>query len=109
MPTRSSHPYLLGESSKLHTTLMDFLQLAALITEMNTKLDILKEIRRENEQNRWKIGQINDWLWVLDYWINSIPSWNYRGDNTGYPPNLNDQFLKSIKIDVPNFDGHHDP
>jgi len=40
---------------------------------------------------------------------NSTPSWNKRRDNIDNPPNPDDQFLKSIKIDIPNFDGRHDP
>jgi len=34
---------------------------------------------------------------------------NNRRNNTDNPPNPDAQYLKSIKIDVPNFDGRHDP
>ena len=34
---------------------------------------------------------------------------NNRRNNTDNTSNLDTQYLKSIKIDVPNFDGRHDP
>ena len=34
---------------------------------------------------------------------------NNRRNNTDYPSNPDTQYLKSIKIDIPNFDGRHDP
>ena len=36
------------------------------------------------------------------------PSRNNRRNNSDNPPNLNAQYLKSIKIDIPNFDEHYD-
>jgi len=44
MITRSGHPYLLGESSKSHTTPMDPQQIAAMFVEIYIKLDILKTL-----------------------------------------------------------------
>jgi len=40
---------------------------------------------------------------------NSSSSRNNRHDTTDNPPNPDDQYLKNIKIDVPTFDGRHDP
>ena len=40
---------------------------------------------------------------------NSFSSRNNRRDNIDNPPNPNDQYLNNIKIDVPTFDGRHDP
>jgi len=37
------------------------------------------------------------------------PLRNNRHNNTNYSPNPDAQYLKNIKIDVPNFDGRHDP
>ena len=71
---------------------------------MNTNQETLKRL----EEKWWKIGQINDWLWV-NYWRKFNPLQNNHRDNTDNPPDLDDQFLKSIKIDIPNFDGCHDP
>ena len=34
---------------------------------------------------------------------------NNHHDNIDNPPNLDDQLLKNIKIDVLTFDGRHDP
>ena len=39
---------------------------------------------------------------------NSTSLRNNHPDNTNNPPNLDDQFLKSIKIDVPNFGERQD-
>jgi len=44
MPTRSNYIYLLEESSKSYTALMDHQQIAAMFTEINAKLDILKTL-----------------------------------------------------------------
>ena len=44
MPTRSGQPYLLGESSKSHTTQMDLQQIAAIFAEISAKLENLKTI-----------------------------------------------------------------
>jgi len=42
MPTRSGHPYLLGDSSKPHTFPINHQQIAAMFAEINTKLEALK-------------------------------------------------------------------
>ena len=40
---------------------------------------------------------------------NQTPPRNNRGNNTDNLSNPDVQYLKSIKIDVPNFNGRHDP
>ena len=40
--TRSSHSYLLGESSKSHTSPIDLQHIAAMFTEINAKLETFK-------------------------------------------------------------------
>ena len=42
MPTRSDHPYLLGESSKFHTTPMDPQQIVKMFTKIYDKLETPK-------------------------------------------------------------------
>jgi len=44
MPTRSGHLYLLGDSSKSHTTPMDPQQIAAMFVKINAKLDTIKTL-----------------------------------------------------------------
>jgi len=109
MPIRSGHLYILEESSKFHTTPMNSQQLAALIAEMKTKLDTLKKLEERMDKSDKKTGTINDWSWVLHCWRKFNPPQNNHHDNTDNPPNPDDQFLKSIKINVPTFDGRHDP
>ena len=94
MPTRSGHSYLLGESNKSHTTPMEPQQIEAMFAKINAKLETLKTI--------------DDRLTKVESTRDQTPSRNNR-HNTHDPPNPNAQFLKSIKIDVPNFDGRHDP
>ena len=101
MPTRNL--YLLGESSKSHTTPMDPQQIAAIFTEINAKLDTLKtisdrltKVQAMHEPPESATGD-------------RTPARNNRRNNTDNTSNPDAQYLKSIKIDVPNFDGRHDP
>jgi len=95
MPTRSGHRYLLEESSKSHTTLMDPQQIAAMFAEINAKLDSLKTL----DERLTKVESTRD----------QTQPRNNRRNNTENTSNLDAQYLKSIKIDVPNFEGRHDP
>jgi len=74
---------------------MDPQQFAAMLTKINAKLGTLTSIKERLP----KIEATSD----------QTPPQNNHRDNTDNPPNLDDQLLKSIKIDVPTFDGRHDP
>ena len=95
MPTRSRHPYLLEESSKSHITPMDLQQIAVIFAEINAKLDTLMTL----DERLIKVESTRD----------QTPRKNNRRNNTVNTFNPDAQYLKSIKIDVPNFEGHHDP
>jgi len=74
---------------------MDLQQIATMFTEINAKLDTLKTLN----QKLTKVESIR----------NQTPLRNNRRNNTDNPSNPDAQYLKSIKIDVPNFDGRHNP
>jgi len=95
MPARSGHPYLLEESGVSHITPMDPQQIAAMFTEINAKLDTLKTLDKR--------------LTKVESTRNQTPPRNNRRNNTKNTFNLDAQYLKSIKIYVPNFEGRHDP
>jgi len=95
MATRSGHPYLLEESSEYHITPMDPQQIAAMFAEINAKLDTVKTL----DEKLTKVESTRD----------QTPPKNYRRNNTKNTYNPDAQYLKSIKIDAPNFEGRHDP
>ena len=95
MPTRSGHSSLLEESSESHITPMDLQQIAAMFAEINAKLDTLKTL--------------DERLTKVEFTRNQTPLKNNRHNNTENTFNPDAQYLKSIKIDVPNFEGRHDP
>jgi len=64
-----------------------------MFTEINAKLDTLKTL----DERLTKVEFTRD---------QTPPINNRRNKNTSNP---NAQHLKSIKIDVPNFEGFHDP
>ena len=102
MPTHSGHPYLLGESSKPHTTPMDPQQIAAIFAEINVELDTLKTI--DNRLTKVEAMHEPPESPTGD----RTPPRNNQHNNTNNTSNPDTQYLKSIKIDVPNFDGRHD-
>jgi len=95
MPTRSDHPYLLWESSKSHTFLMDPQQIVTMFAEINAKLESLKRL----DERLTSVEATGD---------QTLPRNNWR-NNTDNTFNLDAQYLKSIKIDVLNFDRCHAP
>jgi len=103
MPTRSGRPYMLGESSKSHTASTDSYQIASLFAEINAKLDIIKIFKER--QTKVEVTHEPPESPTGD----QTPPKNNRCNNTDNSPNSDAQYLKSIKIDVPDFDGHHDP
>jgi len=103
MPTHSDHPYLLGDSSKSHTALIDLQQIAAMFIEINAKLDTLKTF----EERMDKVEATREPLESPT--CDQTPPTNNRRNITDNTRNPDAQYLKSIKIDVPNFNGHHDP
>ena len=103
MHTRNSHPYLLGESSKSHTTPIDSQQIAVMFAKINAKLDILKTFKE-------RLAKVETTRKPLESPTgDQILLRNNRRTNTDNLPNPDVPYLKSIKIDVPNFDRHHDP
>jgi len=94
MPTRSDNPYLLEKSNESHTTPMNLQQIATMFAEINAKLDTLKTL----DERLTKVKSTRD----------QTPPRNKRRHNTDNPNNFDAQYLKSIKIDVSNFDGRHD-
>jgi len=95
MPTCSGHPYLLEESSEYHITPMDLQQIVVMFAEINVKLDTLKTL----DERLIKVESTRD----------QSPLRNNRRNNTENTSNLDAQYLKSIKIDVHNFERRHDP
>ena len=63
--------------------------------EINAKLDTLKSL----DERLTKVESTHD----------QTPLKNNRCNNTENTSNPDAQYLKSIKIDVPNFEGRHDP
>ena len=94
MHTRSGHPYLLGESNKSHTSPVDPKLIVTMFAEINAKLDTLKTL----DEKLTKVESTRD----------QTPLKNNRR-NTENTSNPDAQYLKNIKIDVPNFEGRHDP
>ena len=74
-----------------HTT--QWIPIAAIFADINAKLDIFKTL----DERLTKVKSTRDQIPPSNNWHNTDP------------PNPNAQYLKSIKIDVPNFDGYHDP
>jgi len=80
---------------------MDPQHIASMFVKINAKLDTLKTI--------------DNMLTKIEAMYEPLESptgdrtRNNRRNNTDNTSNLDTQYLKSIKIDVPNFDGRHDP
>ena len=94
MHTRSDNPYLLEKSNESHTTPMNLQQIATMFAEINAKLDTLKTL----DERLTKVKSTRD----------QTPPRNNWHNNTDDSFNPDAQYLKSIKIDVLNFDGCHD-
>jgi len=73
---------------------MDPQQIAAMFAEINGKLDTFKTL----DERLTKVESTRDQTLLKN---------NRR--NTENASNPDAQYLKSIKIDVPNFEGRHDP
>jgi len=73
---------------------MDSQQIAAIFVEINAMLDTLRTLN----ERLIKVESTCD---------QTLPRNNWR-DNTDDSSNPDAQYLKNVKIDVPNFDGRHD-
>ena len=100
MSTPSGHPYLLEESIDSGSITMNPQQLADAIVVIQAQLanltqtgDRLGRVETRLENRNEHEGERN----------RVVP---YQGRGERDPDS---QFLKSIKIDVPTFDGRHDP
>ena len=74
---------------------MDPQQIAAMFAEIYAKLDTFKTL----DERLTKVESTHD----------QTPLRNNRRNNTENTSNPDVQYLKSIKIDVLNFEGCHDP
>jgi len=95
MHTRSGHPYLLGESNKSHTSPVDPKLIVTMFAEINAKLEAL--------------NIFNERLTKVKSTRDQTPPRDNRRNSTDNTSNPDAQYLKSIKTDVLNFDGRHDP
>ena len=100
MPTRSGHPYLLGESSESGITTMDPQQLADAIAAIQAQLANLTQAAVQTGD---RLGRVETRLENHN---------EHEGERNRLVPHQgrgerdpDSQFLKSIKIDVPTFDG----
>jgi len=103
MPTRSGHAYLLGESSESGITAMDPQQLADTIATIQVQLAKLTQTATQTED---RLGRVETRLENRNEHEgerNRMVPYQERGER-----DPDSQFLKSIKIDVPTFDGRHD-
>jgi len=75
--------------------MIDTPQIVVMLAEINAKLDTLKTLDKR--------------LTKVESTYDQTPPKNNRRNNTENTSNSDAQYLKSIKIDVPNFEGHHDP
>jgi len=66
-----------------------------MFAEINVKLDTLQTF----EERLTKVESTRDQTLLG----------NNRRNNTDYPSNPDTQYLKSIKIDIPYFEGRYDP
>jgi len=104
MPARSWHPYLLREASESGSTTMDPQQLVNTIAVIQAQLANLTQTAI---QTRDRLGRVETHLENRNE-HDGEHNWmvQYQGRDERDPDS---QFLKSIKIDVPTFDGRHDP
>ena len=81
---------------------MDPQQIVVMFAEINAKLDTFKTFKE-------RLAKVEAMHELLESPIgNQTPSRNNQHNNTDNPPNLDAQYLKSIKIYVSNFDGRQD-
>ena len=81
---------------------MDSQQIATMFAEINAKLEALKTF----DETLTKVEAMREPLESPKG--DQTPPRNNRHNNTDNPSNFDAQYLKSIKIDVLNFDGRHD-
>ena len=74
---------------------MDAQQSVVIFAEINIKLDTFKTLNKR--------------LTKVESTREQTSPKNNRHNNTENPSNPDAQCLKDIKIDVPNFEGRHDP
>ena len=103
MPTRSGHSYLLGESSESGNRIMDPQQLANAIAAIQAQLANLTQTATQTGD---RLGRIETHLENRNEHEERNRVVPYQGHGQRDPDS---QPLKSIKIDVPTFDGRHDP
>jgi len=105
MLTRSGTPYLREEVS-------DSMASQPILADFMAKLDALThdlaQARADLHETKEQVKEISC-RESSTAGENSSSSRNNHRDNTNNPPNSDDQYPKNIKIDVPTFDGRHDP
>ena len=106
MSTHSGTPYLREEVNKLNT---DSIAFQPTLADLIAKLEALTHDMAHNRADLHETKvQVKNICRESTAGENSSSSQNRR-DNTDNPSNLDDQFLKNIKIDGATFDRRHDP
>ena len=113
MPTRSGHPYLLGESSNLNPDTMEtqFTQITTTLANLAAQLEAMQVAHTESH------NELRGRLEILEEECDTSPErgrghhnrHNGPHNNRRDSPDPDDRFLKSIKVDVSTFDGRLDP
>ena len=105
MPIRGGKLYLLGESSEPHTTAMDP-QLTATLPNKRTQLNTLTQT--VNQAWETIIERLTNLEIAREQPTDEQPPLQpYTMCNNA--PDPDEQYLKSIKLDVSTFDDHLDP
>jgi len=109
MPTRSGTPYLREEVSEPNTDSMTSQpMLADLIAKLEALIHDMAQTRADLHETKEQVKEIS-YRESSTGGENSSSSRNNRRDNSDNPSNPDNQYLKNIKIDIPTFDGRHDP
>jgi len=107
MPTRSGNPYLLGESSQVSTTSMESqptVTFADIMTRLTAITQTVSDVRKDQQVDHERLAKLETSREPPKIEEPPVPP---NGNHNA--PNPDDQYLKSIKLDIPTFDGRHDP
>jgi len=105
MSNHSGNLYLLGETSEPHTRApMDPQQFATILTDIQDKLDALPQTSNRTEERLVKSETAHEPPKTEETSLQPNGERNTRHN----AHNHNEQYLRSIKLDVPTFDGRLD-
>ena len=108
MPSRSGTPYLREVSEPNIDSIASQPTLVDLMAKLKALTHDMAQTRADLHETKEQVKEISC-RESSTAGENSSSSRNNRRDNTDNPSNSDDQYLKNIKIDIPTFDGHHDP